>query len=62
MSVVKMIVEVEEGGIVTKSGMLDDGTPVMFCNPHHKWEWDCECGHVNGTRDTSCNDCGKERS
>lgn len=46
----------------TRTKRLEDGTTVMFCNHHNKWEWDCQtCGHVNGMRDVSCSDCGHDR-
>jgi hypothetical protein len=48
-------------GLVNQTGRLADGTRVEFCSPHHRWEWDCECGHVNSTRALTCDDCGRDR-
>lgn len=50
-----------EDGLVSKTGTLSDGTPVMYCHPHRRWEWDCGCGHVNSSRALTCDDCGRSR-
>lgn len=45
------------------SKQLTDGTWVMFCEPHGRWEWDCYCGWGGNTsRDLVCTDCGRSRT
>ena len=48
-------------GITTRTATLADGTAITYCHPHHSWEWDCMCGHVNKRADVACDDCGRDR-
>lgn len=61
MTILNVKTTTGDEGFVHKTGELTDGTPVVYCGVHRRWEWDCECGHVNSTRSITCDDCGRDR-